>query len=288
MNRPAIAADASPSCGSSLDSSMNRLGSVPVHCSRYLRFTVNRSSPDTDSSRSTTTLESRPFKRASRDDGERFADHRRQPEVAGQASSGSGRRRSRGRRARRGSGRSRPSRRGSGRQPGGSSAGWSGRSGRSRTIRRARWAAVSSSGQRSSRNPSQRVGSSASGSYPNGTAHLVEELGGVASSSRLFTSSSPLAQLTITPVCRRSSQDGLSTLSGRWTTAASASTRSLILLLDGIHAFTLSPELVDRVLGELVGGGADRARLDLHPVRCPPFPPASAPVPERHRAAELV
>jgi hypothetical protein len=29
--RPAIAADASPSCGSSFEQTMNRLGSLPVH-----------------------------------------------------------------------------------------------------------------------------------------------------------------------------------------------------------------------------------------------------------------
>jgi hypothetical protein len=55
-NLPAIAIDASPSCGSSFEQSISRVGSFPVHCSRYLRFTVNESSPEIESSRSTTTL----------------------------------------------------------------------------------------------------------------------------------------------------------------------------------------------------------------------------------------
>ena len=44
---------------------MNRVGSFPVHCSRYLRLTVSVSSPEIDSSRSTTTCAPRPFRRAS-------------------------------------------------------------------------------------------------------------------------------------------------------------------------------------------------------------------------------
>ena len=64
-NRPTIAAEASPKWGSSLEMTMNRLGSLPVHWSRYLRLTVIVSSPEIASSRSTTTGCLRPVSRAS-------------------------------------------------------------------------------------------------------------------------------------------------------------------------------------------------------------------------------
>jgi hypothetical protein len=64
-NRPPIAELASVKRGSSLLITWIRVGSLPVYCSRYLRLTVIVSSPEIDSSRSTTTPPPRPAKRAS-------------------------------------------------------------------------------------------------------------------------------------------------------------------------------------------------------------------------------
>ena len=53
-NRLAIAPEASPNRGNSLDKIKNRDGSLPDHGSRYFLSTVSKSSPETDSNRSTT------------------------------------------------------------------------------------------------------------------------------------------------------------------------------------------------------------------------------------------
>ena len=81
-NRLASAPEESENCGSSLVRIMNRVGSRPVHGSRYLRSTVIVSSPEIYSSRSTATmLSALAPSRASEIDGERPPDERLQTEV---------------------------------------------------------------------------------------------------------------------------------------------------------------------------------------------------------------
>ena len=149
----------SPKLGSSLLRMRNRVGSRPVHGSRYFRSTVSRSSPLTVSSRSTTACVSCPASRASLMTASGLPSSGCKPKFWPRLSERRTARRWRGRSCRPGPEPGCPCRTWSARPQAESCAGRSSRTARSRSTRCSAWMLSASSSHSSSRN-------AASGSVP--------------------------------------------------------------------------------------------------------------------------
>ena len=225
---------------------MNRVGSLPVHWSRYLRLTVIVSSPEIASSRSTTTWRVAAVEAGVGDHGQRLAEQRRQAEVvaeAGQRRAGDvvgadERAEDAGDRALAAAGRADQQQDLLQVEPAGDDVA-------EELLQRGDRVGVVGPQLVEEREPAQRL--EGVGVVVERHRGLVEEPRVVgAAASRVSTSSSPLAQATITPVgaSAPSIHAGCWTVSGRKQTAASASSRSAILCRFGAHGTTSSPSFV--------------------------------------------